>query len=112
VAVALLALTVIPASACRVPRFPPKAEEAAAAVYPRLGFIGHVVSTFEAPETKQTGRAVVEIKVTQDFSGKLPPTIYVLNPGCCVCVGITREHDREFVSIVRQQNDGLYHLDY
>ena len=58
------------------------------------------------------GREVVQINVAEDFGAGLPPVIYVVNPGCCVCVGIGGERGQEVTSIVRHGDDGLYHLDY
>jgi hypothetical protein len=111
-AIACLAATIVPAEACAVFRPPPDKQQAAAAQFPRLGFVGRVKATFEAPETKQSGESIVWIEVTQDFSNKLPPLIYVLNPGCCLCVSIGGARGDEVISIVRRGDDGLFHLDY
>jgi len=52
------------------------------------------------------------IQVTKDFSGKLPPVIYVLNPGCCVCMGIGTAPGEEVMTIVQRGEDGLFQLAY
>jgi hypothetical protein len=104
--------TTFPANACRVARPLPTKQQVAAAENPRLGFVGRIMATFTTEQTKQTGQAIVEIKVTEDFTKLLPPVIYVLNPGCCVCVGIGGKNGEEVMTIVRRGDDGLFHLDY
>jgi hypothetical protein len=111
-AAACLATLAIPAQACRVDRPPPKLEQVAAAVEPKQGFVGRVVATYETEATKERGEAIVKIEITKDFSGKLPPVIYVLNPGCCVCVGIGGAPGEQVMSIVQRGEDGLFQLAY
>ena len=106
---ALVAATALPANACRVARPAPTKAQAAAAQAPKLGFVGHVAWTYTG---NKHGREVVQINVAEDFGAGLPPVIYVVNPGCCVCVGIGGERGQEVTSIVRHGDDGLYHLDY
>jgi hypothetical protein len=109
---AVLAGTISPANACRVERPLPTKLEVAAAKEPRLGFVGRIMTTFSAEETKQSGQAIVQIEVTEDFTKLLPPVIYVLNPGCCVCVRIGGKRGEAVMTIVRRGDDGLFHLDY
>ena len=90
----------------------PSLATVAAAEYPSLGFVGRVVATYETGATKQNGEAIVKIAVTKDFSGKLPLMIFVLNPGCCVCVSIGGANGDEVMSIVQRGDDGLFQLAY
>jgi hypothetical protein len=101
-----------PAEACALPRPLPTRPQAAAAEEPRFGFAGRIVAIFTADETRQSGQAIAQVEITEDFSGKLPPVIFVLHPGCCVCVGIGGKRGDEVVTIVRRGDDGLFHLDY
>jgi hypothetical protein len=111
-AAASLAMLAIPAQACRMPRPLPTLEQVATAAEPRQGFVGRVAATYETDATKKYGEAIVKIEITKDFSGKLPPVIYVLNPGCCVCVGIGGAPGQEVMSIVQRGEDGLFQLAY
>jgi hypothetical protein len=70
------------------------------------------MSTFTSEESKQYGQSIVKVEITENFSGKLPPVIFVFNPGCCFCVGIGGAHGDEVMTIVRRGDDGLFHLDY
>ena len=102
----------VPAQACRVARPPATIAAAKDATEPRFGLVGQIKATYVADETKGNGESIVRLEVIQDFSGKLPPSIFVLNPGCCVCVSIGGETGKEVITIVRRDSDGLFHLDY
>jgi len=108
----LASAAVVPAQACRVARPPATIANAKEAKEPRLGLVGRIKTTYVADETKKNGESIVRVEVVQDFSGKLPETIFVLNPGCCVCVGIGGRPGDEVITIVRHGEDGLFHLDY
>ena len=99
-----------PTWACRVARPPPTLEDAKQAKAPFLGLVGIIKATYVADETKQNGESIVRVDVAQDFTGKLPPTIFVLNPGCCVCVSIGGRSGEEVITIVRRGDDGWFHL--
>jgi hypothetical protein len=104
---------VLPASACRVERPHPKLADAEQAKEPLLGLVGRINATYVPnDETKNYGQSIVSVQVTQDFTGKLPPTIFVLNPGCCVCVHIGGHIGDEVITIVRRGDDGLFYLAY
>jgi hypothetical protein len=90
----------------------PTRQQAAAAAAPRFGFAGRIMAIFTADETRQSGQAIVQVEITEDFSGKLPRLIFVLDPGCCVCVGISGKVGDEVLTIVRRGDDGLFQLDY
>ena len=100
------------AQACAIWRPPPNLEQVKAAKFPKLGFVGKVVATFENEKTKASGEAIVFIEITRDFSGRLPGAIYVLNPGGGMCLGISTVKGEEIQTIVRRGDDGLFHLDY
>ena len=100
------------AQACAIMRPLPSLEQIRAAKFPKLGFVGKVVATFEKEKTKASGEAIVFIEITRDFSGKLPRAIYVLNPGAETCVGISTEKGEEVRTIVQRGDDGLFHLAY
>jgi hypothetical protein len=110
--IVLLAGFANPAEACRVPRPLPTRPQAAAVAEPRFGFAGRIMAIYTADETRANGQAIIQVDVTENFSGKLPPVIFVLDPGCCVCVGISGKRGDEVVTIVRRGDDGLFHLDY
>jgi hypothetical protein len=105
----LLAAGVLPAQACAVQRPEPTKAQAAAVEPPRSGFVGKVAWTYTADKN---GRAIVQVNVDESFGEKLPPVVYVVNPGCCVCVGIGGKRGQDVVSIVSRGDDGLYHLNY
>jgi len=104
----LVALTTS-AQACAIRRPDPTLEQVKAAKFPKLGFVGKVVATFE---NEAWGAAIVFIEITRDFSGKLPRAIYVLNPGGAMCVSISTVKGDEITTIVRRGEDGVFHLDY
>ncbi len=108
----LAAGSALPAWACRVSRPPPTLADAKQAKEPYLGLVGRIKATYVADETKQNGESIVRVDVTQDFTGKLPPTIFVLNPGCCFCVSIGGRSGEEVITIVSRSDDGLFHLAY
>ena len=113
VLVALLAGTAIPAQACAVYHPPPTREQAAAAQGPRFGLVGRLLTAYINEETKRSDTTIVQVEVTEDFSGKLPPVIFVFNPGGGACVGIDREHGKkEVITIVERGVDGLFYLAY
>jgi hypothetical protein len=102
----------LPAWACRVSRPPATFAAAKQAKEPDLGLVGRIKATYVADETKENGESIVRVDVTQDFTGKLPPTIFVLNPGCCMCVSIGGLSGEEVITIVRRGDDGLFYLAY
>jgi hypothetical protein len=106
----LAAGSVLPASACRVMRPPATLVRAQEAKEPNLGLVGHIKETYVSDE--KTDQSIVRVDVTQDFTGKLPPTIFVFNPGCCVCVSIGGHSGDEVVTIVQRGDDGLFYLAY
>jgi hypothetical protein len=112
VLVALLAGTAIPAQACALYHPPPTREQAAAAQGPRFGLVGRILTAYIHEETKRSDTTIVQVQVTEDFSGKLPPVIFVFNPGGGACVGIDREHGKEVITIVERGVDGLFYLAY
>jgi hypothetical protein len=112
VLVALLAGFAIPAQACALYHPPPTREQAAAAQEPRFGLVGRILTAYIHEETKRSDTTIVQVEVTKDFSGKLPPVIFVFNPGGGACVGIDREHGKEVITIVKRGVDGLFYLAY
>jgi len=105
----VLTAGILPAQACRVAHAPPTKAEAAAVQPPRSGFVGKITWA-QTPD--KNGRAIVTVRVLESYGAKLPQFIQVLDPGCCVCVGIAHELGEEVVSIVRLGGDQLFQLDY
>jgi hypothetical protein len=79
---------------------------------PKLGLVGVIKATYQSEATKQHGEFIAQVDVTRDFSGKLPARIFVLSPGCCVCVSLEASPSKEVITIVSRGDDGLYHLAY
>jgi hypothetical protein len=109
--IGLVAASTLPAWACRVSRPPVTFEKAKEAKEPNLGLVGRITATYVA-DPAQYGESIVRVEVTQDFTGKLPKIVYVLNPGCCVCVFIGGNNGDEVITIVRRGDDGLFYLAY
>jgi hypothetical protein len=102
----------LPAWACRVLHPSPNLAEAQQAKEPNLGLVGRIKATYFADETKQYTESIVRVDVIQDFAGKLPPTIFILNYDCCICVSIGGRSGDEVITIVRRGDDGLFYLAY
>src|SRR5262249_10466516 len=75
--VSLLAGIALPAQACAIRRPEPTREQVAAAQEPRFGLVGRILTTYIHEETARSDTAIVQVEVTKDFSGKLPPVIFV-----------------------------------
>jgi hypothetical protein len=94
-----------------VPHPEPTVAAAKQAKEPNLGLVGRITATYYA-NLPRYAESIVHVEVTQDFTGKLPQTIDVLNPGCCMCVSIGGHDGDEVITIVRRGDDGLFYLAY
>ncbi|WP_296524461.1 hypothetical protein [Rhodoplanes sp.] len=108
----LIAGLVSPAEACRVSRPHPTRADAAAAEKPRIGLVGRILERFVSERSIRGDRVVVAVEVTEDFGAELPHVIHILDPGCCMCVDLAGKTGDEVLTIVKRQDDGLFHLDY